>query len=481
MLFNSIHFLIFFTIILFVYFILPFRYRWVLLLTASYYFYMSWKAEYIILIFISTLVAYLTALQMGKIKEKIKRKKYLIISILVNLGVLFCFKYLNFFNDSIRLILTNFSISFNVPYLQVLLPIGISFYTFQTLSYSIDVYKGKIKPEKHLGIFALYVSFFPQLVAGPIERAKNLLPQFYKEHKFDYQRVCDGLKLMLWGFFLKVVVADRLAIVVNTVYNNPTNFTGMPLVLATVFFSFQIFGDFAGYSFIAIGTAKIMGFQLMNNFRRPYFSKSISEFWKRWHISLSTWFRDYLYIPLGGNRVKKQRWFFNLFIVFLIAGLWHGASFTFIIWGALHGFYLIFAIITKSSREKFVNLIRLTKFPKIYTLIKVLITFILINISWIFFRANSISDAAYILTHIFSGWSLNFSGINSGLGWSGFIIAFSLIFLMEFIHLIQEHIGIKNFLSKKPLLFRWIVYIIIILIIILFGIFESKEFIYFQF
>ncbi len=481
MLFNSIQFLIFFIILLFVYFIIPFRYRWILLLTASYYFYMSWKAEYVILILISTLVSYLTALQIGRVKEKKIKRRYLIVSILVNLGILFCFKYFNFFSDSIRLILTNFSISFNVPYLQVLLPIGISFYTFQTLSYSIDVYNGKINPEKHLGIFALYVSFFPQLVAGPIERAKNLLPQFYKEHKFDYERICYGLKLMLWGFFLKLVIADRLAMVVDTVYNNVTNFTGIPLILATGFFSFQIYCDFAGYSFIAIGAAKIMGFNLMDNFRRPYFSKSISEFWKRWHISLSTWFKDYLYIPLGGNRVKKQRWFFNLFIVFLIAGLWHGASFTFIIWGALHGLYLIFAIITKDSREKFANLIKLTKFPKIYTLIKVLITFVLVSIAWIFFRANSISDATYILTHLFSGWSLTFSGIDIGIGWVGLIIAFSSIFLMEFVHLIQEHIGIKHFLSKKPILFRWIVYIITILMIILFGIFRNKEFIYFQF
>ena len=481
MLFNSIQFLIFFIIVILIYFVIPFRYRWILLLIASYYFYMSWKAEYVILILISTLVAYLTALKMGKIKQKRIRKKYLIISILVNLGILFCFKYFNFFNDSIRSILTNLSLSFNIPYLQVLLPIGISFYTFQTISYSIDVYRGKIKPEKHLGIFALYVSFFPQLVAGPIERSKNLLPQFFKRHYFDYQRICNGLKLMLWGFFLKLVIADRLAMVVDTVYNNPTNFTGIPLILATVFFSFQIYCDFAGYSFIAIGAAKIMGFNLINNFRRPYFSKSVSEFWKRWHISLSTWFRDYLYIPLGGNRVRKQRLFFNLFIVFLIVGLWHGANFTFIIWGVLHGSYLIFALITKDLRKNFVNYIKLTKFPKIHTLIKILITFILVSITWIFFRANSISDAIYILTHLFSGWSLNFSGIDIGLGWVGLIIAFVSIFFMECIHLIQEHIGINNFLSKKSVLFRWIIYIIIILMIILFGIFGSREFIYFQF
>ena len=224
-----------------------------------------------------------------------------------------------------------------------------------------------------------------------------------------------------------------------------------------------------------------MGFNLMNNFRRPYFSKSISEFWKRWHISLSTWFRDYLYFPLGGSKVKKQRWFFNLFVVFLISGLWHGASFTFIIWGALHGFYLIFSLITKNSREKFTNLIKLTSFPKIHTLIKLLITFTLVNIGWIFFRANSMSDAIYILTHLFSGWSLNFSGIDIGLGWIGLGIAFVSIFFMESVHLIQEHIGIKDALSRRSILLRWIIYITLIMIILLFGIFGSREFIYFQF
>jgi len=450
-------------------------------LIASYYFYMSWKAEYVILIIISTLATYITGLQMGKLKQKNKRKKYLITSIVINLGLLFAFKYFNFFNDSLRNVLQAFSLSFNLPYLQVLLPIGISFYTFQALSYSIDLYNGKIKSEKNLGIFALYVSFFPQLVAGPIERAKNLLPQFLKKQKFDYNRICEGLILMLWGFFLKIVIADRLALLVNMVYGNVTAYSGIPLILATLFFCFQIFCDFAGYSFIAIGCALIMGFRLMNNFKRPYFSKSISEFWRRWHISLSTWFRDYVYIPLGGNRVKKRRLFFNLLIVFLIAGIWHGANWTFIIWGGLNGFYLMFAIITKNSREKIANKIGLTKFPKIHSFFKILIIFILINIGWIFFRANNLSDAVYVLTHLFKDWNLNFFGPSLGLGKRALVVAFSSLFFLETIHLIQEKIGIRKFLSKIPSFIRWIIYLIMVMAILLFGVFNKTAFLYFQF
>ncbi len=481
MLFNSIHFLLFFPVVVFLYFIVPHRWRWILLLIASYYFYMSWRPEYVILIMLSTLVDYFAGLKMGEIEEKVKRKKYLYLSLFVNLGLLFLFKYYNFFSDSTRLALEAISINFNIPYFKLLLPVGISFYTFQTLSYSIDVYKGKIKPERHLGIFAVYVSFFPQLVAGPIERAKNLLPQFWEKHKFDSERLVDGLKIMLWGFFLKIVIADRLAMGVNEVYNNVLEYTGLPLLTASYFFAFQIYCDFAGYSFIAIGAAKALGFNLMDNFKRPYFSKSISEFWKRWHISLSTWFRDYVYIALGGNRTTRQKWFFNLFLVFLVSGLWHGAGWTFVIWGALHGSYLIISIVTKRTREKTSHIFLFDRFPGVHKVIKVLVTFHLVLLGWIFFRANSLSDAIYVITHMFEG--LTKQGIESAfiLSYDYFLLSVGLIFFMEFIHIIQERRGMRKFLNNKPIVLRWALYYAVIFLILLFGVFERQEFIYFQF
>jgi alginate O-acetyltransferase complex protein AlgI len=352
-LFNSIEFLLFFPVVVAIYFATPQRYRWALLLAASYYFYASWKPEYLLLIIASTLVDYGCGLRMGSIAGKARRKKWLLVSLTSNLGLLFAFKYFNFFNESARAVFDRFNIFYDVPAFDLLLPVGISFYTFQTLSYSIDVYRGRQRPERHLGIFALYVSFFPQLVAGPIERSTHLLPQFFQPHRFEYDRVTSGLRLVLWGFFKKVVVADRLALYVNAVYNDPSAHTGPTILLATYFFAFQIYCDFSGYSDIAIGTARVMGYDLMQNFRRPYFARSISEFWSRWHISLSTWFRDYLYIPLGGNRVPRWRWYVNLFAVFLISGLWHGANWTFVVWGALHGTYLIVGLVTSDARERF--------------------------------------------------------------------------------------------------------------------------------
>ena len=293
---------------------------------------------------------------MRKITHK---RKWLYLSLLTNLGILFGFKYFNFINDNLQQLFDQINVFYNVPAFDVLLPVGISFYTFQTLSYTIDVYNGKTKAQKHLGVFAVFVSFFPQLVAGPIERSHRLLPQFFIKHEFNYDRVRHGLQQMIWGFFKKVVIADRLAIVVDGVYNNLDDYSGLALIVATIFFTFQIYCDFSGYSDIAIGSARVMGFELMDNFKRPYFSKSISEFWKRWHISLSTWFRDYLYIPLGGNKVVKWRWYYNLFITFLVSGFWHGANWTFIAWGALHGIYLITAIILKNPKQQILEFLNI--------------------------------------------------------------------------------------------------------------------------
>ena len=341
MLFNSLQFIVFFPIVVAAYFALNAKYRWILLLLASYYFYMCWSYKYIVLIMISTVVDYVAGILMYKLEKQRARKLLLLASLTTNLGLLFFFKYFNFFGDSINFVFERFNIFARVPAYEYLLPVGISFYTFQTLSYTIDIYRRKQKPEYHFGRFALFVSFFPQLVAGPIERSVNLIPQFRQDFKFEYERVKEGILLMVWGFFKKVVIADRLAEYVNLVYNNPADFAGLQNVIATFFFSFQIYCDFSGYSDIAIGSALIMGYRLMTNFRRPYFAASIGEFWHRWHISLSTWFRDYVYISLGGNRVVKWRYYYNLFITFLVSGLWHGAEWTFVIWGAIHGFYTV--------------------------------------------------------------------------------------------------------------------------------------------
>ena len=480
MLFNSIQFLIFFPLVVTIYFVIPNRYRWILLLGASYYFYMSWKPEYLVLILVSTLVDYYAGLQMGKTDDKSKLRKFLILSLCSNLGILFAFKYFNFFNDSLRAIFNQFNVFYNVPAFDVLLPVGISFYTFQTLSYTIDIYRGQREPETHLGIFALYVSFFPQLVAGPIERSTRLLPQFYKQHSFDYQRLTDGLQLMAWGFFKKLVIADRLAVVVNNVYNNPTEYTGVPLIMATYFFAFQIYCDFSGYSDIAIGAAQIMGIDLMENFKRPYFSKSIGEFWRRWHISLSTWFRDYLYVPLGGNRVVKWRWYYNLMIVFLVSGLWHGANWTFVVWGALHGFYLLVSLWTAGIGVKVQNFLRLGQFPMFRKALQIIVTFHLVTFAWIFFRANSISDAFYIVSHLFSGLELK-AGYGIGVGVYELGLALLMILLMELIHLIQRQGSVRQFIAEKPVWIRWSAYYALASCILVFGKFGITEFIYFQF
>jgi D-alanyl-lipoteichoic acid acyltransferase DltB (MBOAT superfamily) len=480
MIFNSLQFLFFFPVVVSLYFATPYRFRWILLLGASYYFYMCWKPEYVILIIASTLIDYFAGIQMAKTEAKSKRKKFLILSIISNLGILFSFKYFNFFSDSIRAVFNQFNIFYDIPAFNVLLPIGISFYTFQSMSYSIEVYRGKQKPERHLGIFALYVAFFPQLVAGPIERPGNLLPQFRRTYDFDYQRVTDGLRLMVWGFFKKLVIADSLALTVNQIYNNPTDYSGIPLIVATYFFAFQIYCDFSGYSDIAVGAARVMGFNLMQNFRQPYFSQSISEFWRRWHISLSSWFKDYLYISLGGNRVVKWRWYSNLLVVFLVVGLWHGANWTFVIWGGLHGFYRIFSILTERIRKKLNHFIHIDQYPFIQKMLRIFITFHLVLFAWIFFRANSLSDAIYIITHMFSNIEIK-SQYGLACGYAGFAIAILSISFMEIVQLINGQSTFIGFLRKKSLIIRWSFYNFLLWWIVFFAELGGQEFIYFQF
>jgi D-alanyl-lipoteichoic acid acyltransferase DltB (MBOAT superfamily) len=487
MLFNSLHFLIFFPVVTLLYFLLPYRWRVPMLLAASCYFYMALIPVYILILFFVIVVDYFAGMLIEN-AEGHNRRLFLLASLTANIGVLGFFKYFNFLNTNISEVSQLWGGQPFFSNLNIILPIGLSFHTFQSISYTVEVYRGNHKAERNLSVFALYVLFYPQLVAGPIERPQNLLHQFYEKHDFDYRRVTDGLKLMAWGMFKKVVIADRLGVAVNMVYENPTDYSGLPLIIATYFFAIQIYCDFSGYSDIAIGAAQVMGFRLMDNFNRPYHSKSISEFWKRWHISLSTWFRDYLYLPLGGNRVGKRRWHFNLFFVFIVSGLWHGAAWTFVIWGALHGSYLLVALWTRGSRDKIIRYFNLQQFPTLRKAVAVFVTFNLVSFAWIFFRAQSVQEAFYIVTHLFT-WSSTVTGKTALVPVSLFIldrtellIAFAAVAFMEFVHLIQRHRKMRHFLSKKPFWMRWTVYYVLIMTILLFGKFATKsQFIYFQF
>lgn len=479
MLFNSLEFIVFFPIVLGIYFLISHRYRWILLLLASYYFYMSWNYKYIILIIASTVIDYFAGIHMARTGRKHKKKLLLLLSLCANLGMLFFFKYYNFFTVNANYIFEQFNIFYHFPSLHFLLPVGISFYTFQTLSYTIDVYRGNKTPERHFGKFALYVSFFPQLVAGPIERSERLLPQFHKEISFNYHRVRDGLILMIWGMFKKVVIADRLAEYVNLVYNQQQDFEGIQNLIATIFFTFQIYCDFSGYSDIAIGAALVMGYRLMTNFRRPYLATSIREFWQRWHISLSTWFRDYLYIPLGGNRVVKWRWYFNLFITFLISGLWHGAAWTFVIWGALHGLYLIFGIFSKNLEKRYFPSFA-DKNKNLVYFYNVIVTFVLVVFAWIFFRANNINDAFEIIGSMFTGSYSNIQ-VNLFEFKVDFLISFVSIGLLLAFEIFDEKLNWSNKLVKLPTLVKWALLIFVLLSIMILGKWNEVDFLYFQF
>lgn len=476
MLFNSFQFLFFFIIVTSLYFAIPYKKRWLLLLVSSCYFYMAFVPIYILILGFTIVIDYFAGIFLENAEGR-RRKLFLIFSLVANIGVLAVFKYFNFINKNFSILLKGFALNNPLPYLKIILPIGLSFHTFQAMSYTIEVYRGNQKAERHFGIYALYVMFYPQLVAGPIERPQNLLHQFREKYIFEYDRVVEGIKLMLWGLFKKLVIADRLANYVNAVYDNPVQHNGTTFVLATIFFAFQIYCDFSGYSDIAIGVAKVMGFKLMTNFNRPYFASNISEFWKRWHISLSTWFRDYLYISLGGSRVSIPRWYFNLLLVFLISGLWHGANWTFIIWGTLNGFYLVFAIISQGLRDKFNRITGIGRLPKLNHILQILITFMLSCFAWIFFRANNVSDAFLIIKKIFL-----FSGtLYIGEIQKMLYCIIGIIFLI-IIEIRCEYFAHWTFPFKtNHWLQEQIAYAFLIVLILLLGVFDGGQFIYFQF
>jgi alginate O-acetyltransferase complex protein AlgI len=467
MLFNSLEFLIFFPIVIMLYYALPFRFRWAMLLVASYVFYMWWKVEYAVLILVSTLIDYFAALALEKTSDETKRKLLLALSLTSNLGILLFFKYFNFVNTNLGSLAEVFGFSYQPSPVDILLPVGISFYTFQTMSYTIDVFKGNKKAEPHFGYFALFVTYFPQLVAGPIERAERLLPQLHEKHLLNAQNISRGLKLIFWGMFKKVAVADNLAPYVNEVFNHPHQYEGSSLIIATVFFSFQIYYDFSGYSDIAIGSARVMGAELMTNFNHPYFATSVSDFWRRWHISLSTWFRDYVYIPLGGNRSNHYR---NIMITFLLSGFWHGANWTFIAWGGLHGVYMVIAGKTKTIQNK----IRSGNF------IHVVVTYLLVLFAWIFFRSNSIHDAFLVIRKL-PDISLQASSINILRDGYGLIFLVALLVVMQLIHFIERNEAIMIQLERKPVTVRWSFYSAMLWILFLYGNYSKQEFIYFTF
>ncbi len=475
MLFNSFEFVFFYIIITSAFFLIPHKYRWALLLAASCYFYMAFVPLYILILGFTIIIDYFAGIYIEDAKGK-RRKWLLILSLVANIGVLAVFKYYNFINENISWLTTGLGFENHIPYLNILLPIGLSFHTFQAMSYTIEIYKGKQTAERHFGIYSLYVMFYPQLVAGPIERPQNILPQLHAKHNFSYVNMTLGLRQMLWGFFKKLVIADRLSIYVDAVYNNPEIHNGSSVVIASIFFAFQIYCDFSGYSDIAIGAARTMGFELMTNFRRPYLSTNIIEFWKRWHISLSTWFRDYLYIPLGGNRVKIARRYVNIFLVFMVSGLWHGASYNFIIWGALHGIYQIVALIMRpliTSMEIKIGI----ENSKVWLILQGIFTFSIVVFAWIFFRANSFDDAVQLISAISTFGSFPFlgGGINQ---FAHCLLGILMLFSFELISEVKP----KFQLLYNPVRWvRWASAISLVFIILFFGVFNGGQFIYFQF
>lgn len=500
MMFNSLHFLIFFPIVVLVYYIIPSKWntaRLVFLLIASYYFYMCWNPTYALLMAFSSFITYISGILIERSRKrhpdnpKVGRL-WVTLSLTINLSILFFFKYFNFIvHDLLAGLGAVFpELSIGNVHLSILLPVGISFYTFQALSYTIDAYRGDVDIEHSVLRYFVFVSFFPQLVAGPIERSSNLLRQFYEKHTFDIVQVRDGLLLMLWGFFQKLVIADRLAILVNNVFNHYQHYNGVQLFIAAVFFAFEIYCDFGGYSNIAIGAAQVMGFSLMMNFNTPYFSKSIAEFWRRWHISLSTWFRDYLYFPLGGSRCSKKRRYFNLMVVFLTSGLWHGAGWNFIVWGGLNGLFQIIGLELKPIKEKLFGALHIDTSAFSHRIGKIIITFLLVDFTWIFFCASDIRAAFGIIGRMFSTFSFTsffdgslFSMRLSSTEFLIAIVALLILFAVDIMH--YKGMKLRDSLAKQGLWFRYIVYLTGIFIVLIFGIygpgFEASQFIYFQF
>lgn len=498
MLFNSVGFLIFFPVVLLVYYVIPKKIKQLWLLAASYYFYMCWNAKYAILILTSTAITYASGLLLEKAKKMdadeitINRCKKTVValSFASNLGILCYFKYANFILYNLTQAFALIHINLSSPVIDVILPVGISFYTFQALSYTMDVYRDEIYAERNFFRYALFVSFFPQLVAGPIERSKNLLRQLAEPKKFDYDMAREGFLLMLWGFFLKLVLADRIAVFVDTVYGDYTTYGGCYLIAATLLFAVQIYCDFSGYSTIAMGAAMFLGIRLMENFNAPYLSTSVGEFWRNWHISLTSWFKDYLYIPMGGSRKGTWRKYLNKLTVFLVSGLWHGAQFTYVAWGGLNGIYQIVGEATKPVRDKAVSALKLHRNSTGHRIMQAAVTFALVDFSWIFFRARSIQDAFSIIHSMIAvknPWVIiDGSFYSCGLDEKNFRLLTACILLLLIADIFKRRgIQLRKVILRQDYWFRWIFIAVSVCAVVLFGKYgerlDSAAFIYFQF
>ena len=483
MLFNSVEFIFFFLIVFFSYWFLfnkNLKFQNLLILFSSYFFYAWWDWRFLVLIIISSLTDYLVGLQIEKSNNKIHKLRALKFSLIINIGILVVFKYYNFFIDNFTLLLDDLDIDSNLTLLNIILPVGISFYTFQTLSYSIDIYNGKINANKDIISFFAFVAFFPQLVAGPIERAKNLLPQFLKERKFNYDFAISGCRLILIGLFKKMVIADNLSVVVDAIYANPTDFLGFPSLIATIFFAFQIYCDFSGYSDIAIGIARLLGFKLMTNFKTPYFSKSLTDFWRNWHISLSSWFKDYVYIPLGGGKMSEKRIYLNIMITFLLSGFWHGANWTFIIWGALNAIYFLPLLLTNNNRKNLGVVAEGKLFPSFRELFAMLTTFMLTVFAWIFFRSEDLNHAFSYIGGIFSKNILSIPSFEGRMDALITMVLISIFLLIEWLGRNGKY-GIEQTLISNNIYIRVFIYFLLVNMILLYTKNGSQAFIYFQF
>lgn len=486
MLFNSISFLIFFPIVTLGYFLLPDRARWAWLLTASCVFYMAYVPKFILILFFLIGVDYIAGIVIENAQGP-RRKASLVVSLIANLGILFFFKYFNFFTDNLAAVSRLLDWNLDVPVLAIVLPIGLSFHTFQSMSYTIEVYFGHQKAERHLGIYALYVMFYPQLVAGPIERPHNMLHQFRETHRFNSDRVWDGLTLMLVGLFKKVVIADRLAVLVNEVYAQPARYSGVPVVAAVFFFSIQIFCDFSGYTDIARGAARVMGFEMTENFNRPYMSKSVDEFWRRWHMSLMSWFRDYVFTPFAmartaGGKRSVARMYWGIVLVFLLSGLWHGPAWKYVLFGALHGSVSIVLLAGARRRATLVKALGLERLKGIWTGAQVAVTFLFVTLTFVVFRADSVSTALYLVTHMWepmpgSGWDSYRLSIDR-LEFA-FMLALALLVLGAQIY--EETRKTRVSISELPKLTRWGLRYALAVSIIFLRPFAPQQFIYFQF
>ncbi len=469
MLFNSVHFLFFLPLVVAMYYILPPKFRWILIFISSCYFYMCFVPKYILILFAIILIDYISGLTIEQVHDKKLKKFYLVFSIVSNVALLAFFKYFHFINENLEGVFKVFGATYTPTNLDIILPIGLSFHTFQSMAYTIEVYRGNQKAEKHLGYFANYVLFFPQMVAGPIEKYQTLGSELKKEIKFNYDNFSNGFRLILFGLFVKMAVADNIAPIVNEVYANPMEFHSLEVFAAIVLFSFQIYADFYGYSTIAIGAARLLGVHLIDNFKTPYLATSINDFWKRWHISLTSWFREYVYIPLGGSRLGNAKWVFNILVIFFISGLWHGASWTFVVWGLLHGAFYLF--------ERLFNYLFKVKIKEGFSVLNLFLgikTFVLVSFIWIFFRAESFEKAKDIIKAFLKNWHVPLNQLQIN-----YALFFVLIIIITDVLLYKSRID--NWLHVKKPILRWSVYVLLLFLLMGMSGMDNLPFIYFQF